>query len=135
MSKGHRISKEDSVRIGNLIKELREVSQLSQDDVANYVGVNRGTVWEWESGRTPEPLNALSILRSLVATEEDQKRIDELIDSIPALRNEELFEQAKNDLGKQVERLHGKRRLAELSNMSKMQVSVRLGLTRKRKEG
>lgn len=41
---------EQSLKIGNLIKKRREALNLSQQEVAEYVGVTKSAISRWESG-------------------------------------------------------------------------------------
>ena len=42
--------------VGTNIKKMREEQSFSIQEVANYLGVRRETVWHWETGKAkPKP--------------------------------------------------------------------------------
>lgn len=51
---------------GEIIKQLRKEKKMSQEDLAEYIGVQKSAVAKWETGRTKnikkETLHALAIL-------------------------------------------------------------------------
>lgn len=51
---------------GEIIKQLRKERKMSQEDLAEYIGVQKSAVAKWETGRTKnikkETLHALAIL-------------------------------------------------------------------------
>ncbi len=62
----------DQPLAGNLIRELRQLAQLTQEQLAGVLGVAYGTINRWENGRVqPSPL-ALRQIRGV---------LDELRDS------------------------------------------------------
>ena len=38
--------------VGTNIKKMREEQSFSVQEVANYLGVRRETVWHWETGKS-----------------------------------------------------------------------------------
>lgn len=38
--------------VGQSIKDYRTHFNLTQEELANYLGVKKATIWSWESGRT-----------------------------------------------------------------------------------
>lgn len=42
----------DSIALGNLIKKKRLAKGISRETLADYLGVARGTIFNWEIGRT-----------------------------------------------------------------------------------
>lgn len=51
---------------GEIIKQLRKEKKMTQEELANYIGVQKSAVAKWETGRTQniktETLHALAIL-------------------------------------------------------------------------
>lgn len=68
--------------IGERLKTLREQRNLSRNDVAQYMGVTRQTVFRWETGeRMPDVITFIKLARLLGA------EIDDIIKSIgPSLK-------------------------------------------------
>lgn len=95
-----RLNSEEKVRVGGVIKALREENGLTQVDVEQADGIAQGSLSKIEKGTTlVAPRKALDILDSLVATPEDRTIVDGLVQSIPALAQAEeintLVEQAR----------------------------------------
>lgn len=44
------MAKNTNLQLGNLIKSKREYLNITQQEVANYVGVSKSAVSRWESG-------------------------------------------------------------------------------------
>ena len=53
----------DPVRIGNLIKELRIKSNLTQNEFANKYGVTYQAVSKWENGKNIPDISVLKLIR------------------------------------------------------------------------
>jgi DNA-binding XRE family transcriptional regulator len=54
------------------IRELREALGLTQEDLAHRVGVNRDTIWRWETGQSiPQRRFRVSLARRLGVRVED----------------------------------------------------------------
>lgn len=78
-------------RLENSLQGARKKAGLSQEEVAEKLGVSRQTISKWELGETlPDIRQAkyLSVLYhltldELIAFDLDQKAVEELIDSIP----------------------------------------------------
>ena len=60
--------------IGKIIKQLRSVHSLSQEDLAEQLGVSRQTISNWENDRT---VPALDYMKKL--SEEYQLSLDQLL--------------------------------------------------------
>ena len=52
----------DPVRIGNLIKELRIKSNLTQNEFANKYGVTYQAVSKWENGKNIPDISVLKLI-------------------------------------------------------------------------
>lgn len=52
---------------------IRKQFNLSQDDLAHYVGVSRATVNRWETGKYPMPKHLMLTLRGVVALLKQEK--------------------------------------------------------------
>ena len=65
-----RIGTIDSIALGNLIKKKRLSKGISRDTLADLLGVSRGTIFNWEIGRTkPQRRNLEEIETILNITE------------------------------------------------------------------
>lgn len=61
--------------LGTLIREAREDANLTQAQVAEAAGVDRGTYYNWESGRcTPRSLAQLGAVADVVGLRLDGDR-------------------------------------------------------------
>ena len=49
----------DQQKIGNFLKELRQEKQMTQEQLAEYIGVSRRTVSRWETGNNLPDLSVL----------------------------------------------------------------------------
>ena len=56
------------MELGQKIKILREKAGLTQEELANEVGVQRNTVWRWENGRANLTTGTLQRLSSVLNT-------------------------------------------------------------------
>ena len=60
------VQEDKAMTTGEIIKQLRKERKMSQEDLAEYIGVQKSAVAKWETGRTKnikkETLHALAIL-------------------------------------------------------------------------
>ncbi len=90
--------------IGNRIYELRKEAHLSQEKLAELVGVSRQTISNWETNQTiPDLLqaNELAMVFGLKST-------DELLNDEAVLEEESDFEWKTDVVSRLVEKLRGK---------------------------
>ena len=86
------------MKLGNSLQEARKKAGLSQEEVAEKLGVSRQTISKWELGETlpdirqAKRLSALYrlTLDELVSFDLDQRAAEELIDSIPEEKQKEI---------------------------------------------
>lgn len=101
---------------GARLKEERDKNQLSQEALADYLGMKKNTVWNWENEKTyPNALQLMDFLDLgfdvqyiLTGTRSEQSRTDKRLPekSTPGLSEEEqellaLFRQS-SELGRAV---------------------------------
>lgn len=102
MSRAESLSDEERKLTGDLLRSLRIVNELNQNDVAAYIGASAQAVSNYEAGKDPiSAARALNLLLCLVATADDKQKVEDLVSSIPALKREvrfrELVEQAEQE--------------------------------------
>jgi DNA-binding transcriptional regulator YiaG len=56
------------------LRKLRESFGLTQEQLAQRLGVTMGTYWRWESGRVICPLTAIELMRCWAREEAQAKR-------------------------------------------------------------
>ena len=88
------MNKFDSTLMGNRIKSLRKSMNISQEQLAEKVGMKRTNVSNYESGRVTPPSNVLFELAELFSVSADYLLGRETNDatSLLALRTESLQE-------------------------------------------
>lgn len=62
----------DSVALGSLIKKKRLEKRISRETLADYLGVARGTIFNWEIGRTKPRRGNLEEIKSYLNISEGE---------------------------------------------------------------
>ena len=57
------------MHVGERIKEMREKMGLTQEELAERIGVKRNTVWRWENGKAALRAETLERISSILSTE------------------------------------------------------------------
>ena len=60
-----------NLRIGSVIQKLRKLKGLTQEQLAESIGVSKAAVWKWESGSTYPDITLLSPIARLLGTTVD----------------------------------------------------------------
>jgi DNA-binding transcriptional regulator YdaS (Cro superfamily) len=60
----------------NPLAEYRQRTKLSSSALAEKLGVNRGTLWRWEVGKTPVPVDRFSKIETETGLKREQLRPD-----------------------------------------------------------
>ena len=60
-----------NLRIGSVIQKLRKIKGLTQEQLAESIGVSKAAVWKWESGSTYPDITLLSPIARLLGTTVD----------------------------------------------------------------
>lgn len=87
------------LKIGNILAKLRHKKGVTQDEVAEYVGVSKASVSKWETGQSYPDITILPHLATYYNTS-----IDELIGYHPQLSEKEIREKYKEFSAKFAER-------------------------------
>lgn len=74
-----------NIQIGNIIQKKRKERGLTQEELAEAVGVSKPTVSKWESGQCYPDITLLPVLASFFGIS-----VDQLIDYRPQLSREEI---------------------------------------------
>ena len=53
------------------LRTIRRRADITQDRVADHLGVNRATISKWEKGSAPLPLRLIPVLAELYAVHRD----------------------------------------------------------------
>lgn len=73
-----------SDELGARIRDLRQTLGLSQADLAARIGVTRGTVQNWEHGRTGITWDSLAALARELKASEDWLRLGDVLTAMPS---------------------------------------------------
>lgn len=79
------------MEMGDRVKELREKAGLTQEELAERMGVQRNTVWRWENNKAnlrAENIQRLSSALNVEATELMPNEIDTVIRDMPKLESQ-----------------------------------------------
>ena len=91
-----------TIKTANHLYELRKKSNLSQEDVANRIGVSRQAVSKWERAEAqPDTDNLIELAKLYNVSLDELVQINDIdnedLDSEKELRTDELNEENKND--------------------------------------
>lgn len=104
-----------NMNIGKWIQNKRKENGLSVDDLAKAVGVNRATIYRWESNESTPPASAVSTIAHILNNNPSWLQGDSCVDGVNTkvenlsdLTNDELILLLRycklNDTGKEVAR-------------------------------